>query len=108
MNESISTDVSLDLLFEMVADRDRRRLLVALHEIGRPERNGHPDSEVTIDPNALGLRKTTMVHVTLPKLERAGLIEWDRDRSAVSRGPRFEGVRPLLELLDSYEFGERQ
>nr|WP_218153825.1 hypothetical protein [Halopelagius inordinatus] len=38
-------------------------------------------------------------HVHLPKLEESGLIEWNRESGAVARGPEFEEIEPLLELL---------
>lgn len=38
-------------------------------------------------------------HVHLPKLEEEGLIDWNRESNVVARGPDFEEIEPLLELL---------
>ncbi|MFB6150614.1 MAG: hypothetical protein ABEJ40_02295 [Haloarculaceae archaeon] len=107
--------VETSQLFSLLADRDRRRLLLllcdteavevpgALRTRGEAEavpargRAGRPDpgaSNFAGDPLAVRLR-----HVHLPKLAAAGLVEWDRDAGAVSRGPRFGEAEPLLELL---------
>lgn len=42
-------------------------------------------------------------HVHLPKLAEYGFTEWDRDDNVVSRGARFDEIRPFLELLDARE-----
>ncbi len=43
-----------------------------------------------------------MQHVHLPKLEEYGFIEWDRDSHEVRKGPKFNEIQPLLELLVSH------
>ncbi|WP_254532280.1 hypothetical protein [Natrinema gelatinilyticum] len=40
-------------------------------------------------------------HNHLPKLEAYGFIRWDKNTHEVEKGPAFEHVRPLLEMLDS-------
>jgi hypothetical protein len=35
-------------------------------------------------------------------MEAAGFITWDRESNEVRKGPRFEELRPLLELLDNH------
>ena len=44
------------------------------------------------------LLRTHFVH--LPKLVEYGFAEWDRDTEIVTKGPRFDEIRPFLELLD--------
>ena len=44
-----------------------------------------------------------MVHVHLPKLERYGCVEWDRRTKDVAKGPNFEEIRPVLELLEAHD-----
>jgi hypothetical protein len=43
-----------------------------------------------------------MRHTHLPKLASAGFIEWDPETNTVQQGPRFEDIRPLLELMHDH------
>ena len=43
-----------------------------------------------------------MVHTHLPKLEDEGFIGWDREENMVRKGPRFEEIQPLLELMHNH------
>ncbi|TYL35963.1 transcriptional regulator [Natronococcus pandeyae] len=38
-------------------------------------------------------------HTHLPKLDDAGVIEWNPDSKTISRGPRFDEIAPLVELM---------
>lgn len=90
-------DVSLDAL----AHVQRRKLLVAL-----TDHNPQDDSPVVIDDSEGEVealeRLTTMHHVHLPKLVEYGFVEWDEEHNEVSKGPDFDEIRPLLELLDDH------
>ena len=84
----------------ILAEANRRRLLIALADrnprsIDSDGYVGGPDMS---DPNVA----TAMYHVHLPKLEAAGFIDWDREENVVTRGPKFEEIRPLVDLLDSH------
>lgn len=39
-------------------------------------------------------------HVHLPKLVESLYVEWDRGNHLVTKGPKYDEVRPLLELVD--------
>lgn len=41
----------------------------------------------------------TMRHVHFPVLEEREFIRWDRENQRVTRGPRFDELEPLLELV---------
>lgn len=41
-------------------------------------------------------------HNHLPELEEAGYIEWNREAGTVSKGPFFEEIKPLLELIETH------
>jgi hypothetical protein len=92
---------SLDDALEALHDPQRRRLLVAL--LGRNPLDDSPAAigEVTVDSQEYDRLLLGYHHVHLPKLEALGLIDWDSERGEVTRGPAFEEVRPLVELLDS-------
>lgn len=97
-NASAAT-VDLDTVLEILANRHRRRLLLALFERERQDDDAHwPDDLIESDEHSDAFR-VTMRHCHLPKLAHAGLIEWDETRNVVRRGPRFEEVEPLLQLL---------
>jgi hypothetical protein len=38
-------------------------------------------------------------HHHLPRLDEAGVVDWEPAANTVSRGPRFDEIEPLLELL---------
>ena len=102
-------------LFDAVADEYRRNLLTRLLErelqpiqqltgISRAISNGHEEllrrhlssSRNIADVDEQLLRAH---HIHLPKLEASDLIEWDRETNVVTRGPRFDEVRPILRLV---------
>lgn len=76
---------------------ERRRCLLALLDTDEQSVDPAWNEGSTGDP-LLALR-----HVHLPKLAEMGLIEWDPDPGLVRRGPRYDRVRPLLELLREHE-----
>ncbi len=94
--------ISFDDMVDALADVQRRKLLVALLE-----HNPQDDSAVVIadsesESDAVE-RLVSMQHVHLPKLTDYGFIEWDEDTHEVMKGPNFDEIRPLLELLDDHE-----
>lgn len=100
--ENVGQTVSFDDMVEALADIQRRNLLVALLE-----HNPQNDSPVGIaDSGSEGAaveRLVTMNHVHLPKLVDYGFIHWDEESHEVRKGPNFDEIEPLLELLDDHE-----
>lgn len=98
--EQTASQTSLDVALSVLAGRYRRALLGALLASG-PTETGEPvhPSDIyrpTVDPRSFEME---MHHTHLPKLEQREYIEWDRDTDLVWRGPRFDEVRPILEVL---------
>ena len=93
---------SFDELLDAVGHVQRRKLLVALLS-----HNPQDDEPVVIDADESAdeefARLVEMQHVHLPKLEEYGLIDWNRETNEVSKGPQFDEIRPLLELLRDHE-----
>mgnify|MGYP006272463715 CR=1 FL=1 len=101
------TDTST--LFELLANRQRRRLLFLLCDAESVEvpdglqsrsatamANGDAaDARQTV-PNELAVE---LHHTHLPKLAAADLIEWDRSAEVARRGPAFAAVEPALDTL---------
>ena len=90
---------SFDSHLDALGHADRRRLLLALldasTEGGLPVEIDHLASDAAEVP-----LRVSMHHVHLPKLDDYGFVETNLDRYTVTTGPRFDEIRPLLELLD--------
>ena len=87
-----------DNLFDALTSIHRRRILVALLD-----HNPQPAPDLTDGPWETPAEKTSLLterHVHLPKLAEYGYIEWAPSEQEITRGPRFEKIRPVLELLD--------
>ncbi|GAA0669621.1 hypothetical protein ACFQDG_09000 [Natronoarchaeum mannanilyticum] len=112
-----------DEAFEALADRRRRQLLVdLLHDDSLlvPQLSGASRDLLAAHESLLGeylagprevdgADKTDVrtYHVHLPMLVEYGYVEWDRDAHLVTRGPAFDDLRPLLEVVDGRP-GERR
>lgn len=81
---------------EVLSNKHRRRLLVAL---AQEDREINVPEDVYRGGRDLERLQVEFAHEHLPKLETAGYIDWERDEERVSRGPEFERIRPLVELL---------
>lgn len=93
----------LDEMLVALSDLHRRRLLVALQEHNPQEAyEMHVLEDVPAGEEELERFRLKMFHIHLPKLKEAGLIRWDKATETVARGPRFEEIRPLLELMDTH------
>jgi len=89
-------------MVDALAAVQRRKLLVALLD-----HNPQDDTPVVIadserDADAVE-RLVTMQHLHLPKLADYEFIEWNKDTHEVTKGPKFDEIRPLLELLATHE-----
>lgn len=85
----------VDRAFEQLSSRYRRLILLLLKRgavetvddaIARTEREGNAE--------------IALVHTHLPKLAEFGYVEWNRDTRALSKGPHFEEIEPLIELIE--------
>lgn len=94
---------SLDSLFDILSNKHRRRLLIELAEKASPDEvSVHVSTVITTDGEEQKSMKIHMLHTHLPKLEKEGFIEWDRDQNVVRTGPQFEMIRPVVELLSDH------
>lgn len=89
------TDSPVEDALEALAHGYRRQLLLELRE-NNPHGELPTGSLGTRPPNHLAVE---MTHLHLPKLDDYGFVEWDRGTGTVLRGPRFEEVAPLLEVV---------
>ena len=94
-------DPGVDDAFRALADRHRRRLLAALLERNPQDEASVPEN-TSIDSTEADEVLFEFYHTHLPMLEQHGYIEWDRGKQSVSKGPNFDEIRPLLELIDRH------
>jgi hypothetical protein len=102
MRERERTDDSLDELFELLSHKYRRYILLTL---ATPDDRTDEPVEMTLfagndEPDILRIE---LRHNHLPKLDDAGLVDWDPEAETLAHGPRFEAVEPFLELIDEQE-----
>ena len=90
----------MDDALDALGDTQRRNLLISLLESTAPEEitAGLDDSEQDTMDSLIRMR-----HVHLPKLAAYGIIEGDKKTDNVTKGPAFDEIKPLLELLVAHE-----
>jgi hypothetical protein len=92
----------LDQAFRALADHRRRRLLLAIRDTSG-ETGAVTVPEDVVDGGGVSDRLVLRYdHVHLPMLEDWGYIKWDRRRDQVAEGPRFDQLRPVLEVAEEY------
>lgn len=96
-----SSEIVFDDALQSFAHPYRRRLLLTLLE-HNPENENDIPADLTTSDEELEEMLIAMTHTHLPKLEDLGVIKWDRDKNVVRRGPAFDELRPLLELIDRH------
>lgn len=86
----------IDEALDCLSDARRRRILVSLYEdceaIDLSEFVRREDAES-------GQLRIKITHVHLPKLEAYGYVRWDRNEGEVWKGPDYDEVAPVVELL---------
>lgn len=94
-------------VFELLSATTRQQLLFALcdspdvHALEDLQTRGqahpqHSGGGASVHPQLRQARTIQSQHTHLPKLEAAGVIEWDRDTWIVSRGLAFAEIGPFL------------
>ena len=93
--DTLDSPESLDTLFAVLADAQRRDVLRHLLTVEGPvEERALADALAepgAVDVTVLGLR-----HVHIPALEDVGLLEWDRSEHTVSLTPVLEQLSVVV------------
>ncbi|MDG5778162.1 transcriptional regulator [Haloarculaceae archaeon H-GB2-1] len=89
----------MDDIFDALANVHRRRLLVALLGHNPQQDTVRTPEDAHGGEKAVETLQKELYHTHLPKLEQAGFISWDQETREVRKGPRFDEIRPLLELM---------
>lgn len=96
-----SVNLTADAAFGLLANLYRRQILMTLLD-HNPEDQTSISEDLTTNDTEHEAMRVQLNHVHLPKLEELGVIEWNRDAHVVTRGPTFEELRPLLELINQH------
>lgn len=80
----------------------RRQLLVALLD-HNPQADDSRDPlgilEGADEPDVIEVK---LIHNHLPKLEEMGYISWNRATNELSKGPEWDEVKPVVELIHAH------
>lgn len=107
----VSSDISVDGLFDLLADERRRYALSCLWEhdgamtmsdlaedVAALETE---ESRTAIEAEMVQTVATSLYHSHVPKLAAAGVVEYDRDREMVAASNSDESVERVISLMDS-------
>lgn len=94
---------TLDQLFTCLSHPTRRRILTTLAADNPRDKEEFESPDFKPEDEELALFRTQLYHHHLPHLEEGGYIAWDRDADIITRGPNFEEVRPLIELMNNHQ-----
>jgi hypothetical protein len=95
-----SSGITIEDIFDVLSNVHRRNLLIPLLESTTREEIAVGLDESEQDTTDSLIR---MKHVHFPKLAAYGIIEWNKQTDNVSKGPAFDEIKPLLELLGVHE-----
>lgn len=90
-----------DRALEALSHPCRRRLLFELYEEVN-SRSGAAINYTNTRSFDIEKGRIRLYHSHLPKLEGAGYIEWNKAEKTIQRGPRWDEIEPLLELIHSH------
>ncbi|AUX08153.1 hypothetical protein AArcSl_0502 [Halalkaliarchaeum desulfuricum] len=97
-SESILFRSGMARKLDILSESHRRMILLLLKE-------GTIETQADVKVRSGDQKKEVeraLIHTHLPKLDDAGYIEWDRETGEISKGPRFDEIEPLLELIESH------
>lgn len=110
---SVSETLSLDVAFDVLADRRRRHLLDCLRESESPVALGElardvaarerGPSDADAPPEAVDRVHLTLYHSHVPKLAAADVVEYDRERDLVAPSRGSDRVERVLDLAAANE-----
>lgn len=92
---------TFDRMLDALGSRKRRQLLVHLMK-----NNPREEAKLVDELNVGEVNEQFSIrlhHVDLPKLVELAYIEWDHEFGRITKGHRFDEIRPLLDLLARHE-----
>lgn len=89
----------LDDLLDVLSHPYRRRVLALVRDRNPRDESEFSAEELEVDPEEADFLPLELHHRHLPKLAEAGFVDWNHEENVVRRGPRFDEVEPLIELM---------
>jgi hypothetical protein len=83
-------------MFTVLSHTDRRQILLLLAQHDSASEFDVDDLSQVSDSQDIEL---SLYHNHLPKLSQTGFINWNRETDTISRGPQFEKIEHILDLL---------
>lgn len=103
MTESTNTgsedSLTLEQLFGVLRHRARRVILLSLLDRASYDLGEFAEQRNDVGGRESGPSDLELRHVHFPYLAERDVVRWDPDAGTVSRGRRFDEIRPMLELL---------
>jgi hypothetical protein len=91
-----------DDIFEVLSNAYRRQLLIALLEHNPQDDHDRDPLDIVSDGPDPEVLEIELTHRHLPMLEQKGYISWNRETNEISKGPNWEQIAPLLELISDH------
>lgn len=93
---------AIDTALDALTDPYRRQLLVALITHNPQDDDDRDPLDILTGEEEPDVLQTELVHRHLPHLADKGYITWNRDTNEISKGPNWDEVAPLLELIHDH------
>ncbi|MFC6977100.1 hypothetical protein ACFQL1_24030 [Halomicroarcula sp. GCM10025709] len=94
------TEPEVDRVSDALRHGDRRHILLTIADAELADEERLSLQELDLD--STDRPAVELVHRHLPKLAEAGYIEWDREMGTITRGPNYDEVGPLLQLIQNH------
>jgi hypothetical protein len=98
----VTSGTRLDRALDALGHKYRRRLLVGLLDHNPQDDDDAQRAETSLGDDLGEEVEVALIHSHLPKLEQAGYIAWDRESGEISKGPNWDEIAPLLQLLGDH------
>ena len=92
----------VDGILDALSNPYRRQLLIALLDHNPQDDSDRDPLDILSEADEAAVLESELVHTHLPKLDDMGYISWNRSTNAISKGPRWGEIAPLLKLMHDH------